>query len=890
MPTRRTGRQSQRQAPGTTNLGEGLLPVPASVATTAQVRGYRYDRPMASTALQGAVPRVRTCTIAATNYLGRVRVLAESVLRNGCPEGLSVFLIDDPDATTPTEGEPFSLLRLDDLPLDRSWFAQMTIYYSVTELATAVKPWVLAGLIDGVAGPAAAVAYLDPDTELFAPLDDIWEACADNDSVMLTPHTLQPFPIDDAGISERMLLLSGTYNLGFVAVPASAHGRRFTDWWSTRLRFDSLVSPDTGLFTDQRWVDLAPPLFTTALVHDPGVNVAYWNLHERPITTDGSTWLAGGVPLRMFHYSGFNPERPEQVSVHQGANPRIVRSSSSELGSLLDRYAGLVTAANTATGAAPDAAPDAAADSASAAGTPGYRWDHLPNGIRLTGMLRRLYRTELMAAELGLDTLSVRPPTPGDDNWLAELVDWLCAPVHPRMLARHVDALLADRHDLATALDGLGPAEFAQKLSDWLATSGIEQEGLTASYALRLDAELRQWSQAMVDASHRGARPLVQTVNVVGFLDSTSGLSSGARQVVAALDAAGIANRPMSVQHPNPRVQDPTATIDVGLVELGPPLPDADITIASLNPDILGYMGPITRTRVFGDSYRIGYWWWEVDVMPPEFSQSLGEVDEVWVGSTFVAELLGQLTDRPVYRVPLPARVPQPDRFDRDRFGINSGSSVFTVVFDHSSVLARKNPLAAIAAYCEAFSPDDGCTLVVKSINAHSHRLDAERVRLAASRRVDVVLIEERLTSGELDGLIDDSTALVSLHRSEGLGLNILDACVMGVPVIASAHGGCMDFLAPDSSWLVPTSPVRVGTGNRPYPADATWADPDHDVAVSHLRAVAADPTGARHTAKMAQARALDTYDATMCCDLITARLSELRSSVPHPAAAAGTP
>ncbi len=158
-----------------------------------------------------------------------------------------------------------------------------------------------------------------------------------------------------------------------------------------------------------------------------------------------------------------------------------------------------------------------------------------------------------MADELGLDTLHVRPPTPGDDNWLAELVDWLCAPVHPRMLPRHLDALLADRHDLAAALDGLGPAEFAQKLSDWLATSGIEQEGLTASYALRLDAELRQWSQAMVAASHRGARPLVQTVNVVGFLGSTSGLSSGARQVVAALDAAGIANRPMSVQHPNPR-------------------------------------------------------------------------------------------------------------------------------------------------------------------------------------------------------------------------------------------------------------------------------------------------------------------------------------------------
>jgi glycosyltransferase involved in cell wall biosynthesis len=824
---------------------------------------------MAATAPRTMTPPVRVCTIAATNYLGRVRVLAESVRRNGLDDGLWVFLIDDPDGETPVDHEPFNLLRLDDLDLDPSWFAQMTIYYSVTELATAVKPSVLAGLINGAAGPASAVAYLDPDTELFAPLDDIWTACAADDVIMLTPHILRPFPIDNLQIAERMLLLSGTFNLGFVAVPASPRGRSFTDWWGRRLRFDALVSPGTGLFTDQRWIDLAPGLFATRIVDDPGVNVAYWNLHERPIERDGALWRAGGVPLRLFHYSGFDPARPHQVSVHQGSKPRVLRSDSPELGQLLDRYAEVVKANDTG-GDDPWT----------------YRWSHLPNGIRLTDMLRRLYRTELMADELGIDGLHQRPPTPGEEHWLANLVDWLCSPVNPRMLPRHVESLLADRHDLSAAVSDLDPVKFAQVLSDWLATSGVEQEGLTASYALRLGTVLTQWSAAMDDAAHRGDPPGVEMVNVVGFHGATSGLSTGGRQIMAALDGAGIANRVVSVEHPNTRTWNADATIDVGLFELGPPVWNADITIAALNPDILTYMGPITRRRIFGDSHRIGYWWWEVDTLPPEFRTSLGEVDEVWVGSTFVAELFGQLTDRPVYRVPLPVRVPNPGGFDRARFGIDANAMMFSFVFDHSSVLARKNPLGVIAAYCDAFTPDDGCTLVIKSINSYDHRVDAEAIRHAVAARSDVVLVEQRLTDGELDGLIADSTAYVSLHRSEGLGLTILDACLLGVPVVASAQGGCMDFLAPDSSWLVPTTPVAVGPHNVPYPADAMWAEPDHDAAVAHLRAVANDPAAARRNADMARARATDTYDALVCSDVITARINHLRSPRATPAPA----
>lgn len=87
-----------------------------------------------------------------------------------------------------------------------------------------------------------------------------------------------------------------------------------------------------------------------------------------------------------------------------------------------------------------------------------------------------------------------------------------------------------------------------------------------------------------------------------------------------------------------------------------------------------------------------------------------------------------------------------------------------------------------------------------------------------------------------------------------------------------------MDFLDPESSWLVPGDTVAVGPGSAPYPPDATWCEPDLEVAVAHLRAVAADPGGARATAEVARARALDTYDERMCVDLLRQRVQDIRS------------
>ncbi len=89
---------------------------------------------------------MRICTIVARNHLPHARALARSYAQHNGGAPCTVLLIDDPDRVLSGEGEPFELIRPDELELPR--FEAMAAMYEVSELAAAVKPWLLRMLLE----------------------------------------------------------------------------------------------------------------------------------------------------------------------------------------------------------------------------------------------------------------------------------------------------------------------------------------------------------------------------------------------------------------------------------------------------------------------------------------------------------------------------------------------------------------------------------------------------------------------------------------------------------------------------------------------------------------------------------------------------------------------
>jgi glycosyltransferase involved in cell wall biosynthesis/SAM-dependent methyltransferase len=323
------------------------------------------------------------CTIIARNYVAFARVLAESFKASHPDGNCSVLVIDDPTGFIDPAEEPFELLTIDQIGLPDP--ERMAAWYDVMELSTAVKPWLLRTLLERPGYDS--VVYLDPDIRIFAPLEEIEQRVASHD-VVLTPHFDKPLPRDGRKPSEEDILIAGSYNLGFIGLRGGETADALLDWWSERLENDCLNEPEAGRFVDQRWIDLAPGLWPGIdILRDPTYNIAYWNLPTRSLEDSGGDgYLVNGQPLRFFHFSGFDPRRPTELSKHQN---RIKVEAQRALTRICRQYAGELL----------DHGYREAIDWP-------YGWQALPNGVKLDREARRVYREGVEAGAIGESVFS----------------------------------------------------------------------------------------------------------------------------------------------------------------------------------------------------------------------------------------------------------------------------------------------------------------------------------------------------------------------------------------------------------------------------------------------------------------------------------------------------
>jgi hypothetical protein len=248
-------------------------------------------------------------------------------------------------------------------------------------------------------------------------LEEIGPAAADH-GLALCPHILGPIPGDDFSRSELGIEPFGIFNAGLIAVGSSAAD--FLNWWAGRLARDCVEDLAANLYVDQRPLDWIPIFFPHLVLRDPTLNVAYWNLHERPVTEGVHGYEVHGKPLRLFHFSGFAPERPDLLT-NRSRDPALTLDRHPALNRLCAEYAAKVMSAGH-----------------SSIRNRGYDFGVTAGGQQLTRRDRRVYRAAVINAERSDAEL---PPSPFDparaDDFVSLLTlatdDWLPLGVRARL-------------------------------------------------------------------------------------------------------------------------------------------------------------------------------------------------------------------------------------------------------------------------------------------------------------------------------------------------------------------------------------------------------------------------------------------------------------------------
>ena len=775
---------------------------------------------------------VDVCTIIAKNYVAQARVLARSFAEHHPDGRFWTLIIDDfADYIDPAR-EPFTILTPADI--DCEPFADMAVRYSVIELSTAVKPWLLRHLMREVQGP---ITYLDPDVQVFGSLEEL-ERLALEHGLVLTPHNSEPIPPDGKRPSQIDIMIAGVYNLGYVSLAPGAEIDELLDWWSDRLRRDCRVDPVYGYFVDQRWFDLAPGFVSDyAIVRDPQYNIAYWNLHSRELGHDGERYTVDGQPLAFFHFSGFDPDDTGVLSRHQN---RIDLDRYPVVRRILGEYA------------------DAAQREgyAQAKEWP-YTFDRLADGTPLDPVVRKLYIEAEARGELS--------DTPFGATGAEALLEWLGgpAPGAPQGVNRLLAHLYGERVDLREAFPDLNGPDLGGLL-EW------SQNGGRAEVPALGRLPLTETAEQAVAAAPPQSRSKLWGVNVVGYFRSELGVGEAARQVVTALDTAGVpvlavhgATLPLSRQgHLFTQSDHRDAQFPVNLI--------------CVNADMLPDFADRAGERFFAGRYSIGLWFWEVSRFRTEWQGSFELLDEVWAPTEHVAAALAPISPIPVVPIRIPVEMPPIVPRSRAELGVPEGF-FFLFSFDYLSVFERKNPLATVEAFTRAFAPEEGPSLVLKCINAERDPASHERLLAAAREHPDVHVIDRYLTPSDKNALTATCDCYVSLHRSEGFGLTMAEAMYVGKPVIATGYSGNLDFMTAENGLLVDYELVPIGPGAPPYPADGEWADPNVEHAAALMRLVFDDPAAATALGKRAAQDIHRTHSPEAAGELMRHRLEHLR-------------
>lgn len=328
-------------------------------------------------------------------------------------------------------------------------------------------------------------------------------------------------------------------------------------------------------------------------------------------------------------------------------------------------------------------------------------------------------------------------------------------------------------------------------------------------------------------------------VNLCGFIQGDFGLGESCRSMARILEAADIPYTVVDFQG----VLNQRYTNEEFAEKISNDF-CYQINLFDINGDGYPAFLETVAEDVRAGRYNIGYWAWELpEAVPKTWEAAYGMLDEIWACSEFTAQAIRKTSPVPVYTVPHVIEASADETLTRADFGLPEDQFLFLMMYDVTSVAARKNPQGAVEAFLRAFDKGDQTAGLVIKVNAPRDWEDEEDLLRQWARLPQLYPLLDSYPKPVLNRLLALCDATVSLHRSEGFGLVPAEAMYFGRPAVLTNWSGNTTYMTPDNCCPVPYSIVELTEDHGPYKKGCHWAEPDVDAAAALMKRLATDKT-----------------------------------------------
>ncbi len=332
--------------------------------------------------------------------------------------------------------------------------------------------------------------------------------------------------------------------------------------------------------------------------------------------------------------------------------------------------------------------------------------------------------------------------------------------------------------------------------------------------------------------------------NVIGYLSGRIGLGFTARNVLQALQERGFPVQGFDLELKDGRGGADLSTLDIPIIK-DPAKLHYGINLYVVPPPTLEWLhDEITRYQRGENRLKVAWSMWELPVIPEEWVPALETMDLLIAESDFIRYAFDfNLSGVRSITAPHPLFLPEGILADREHFNLPEQGVLFLTGFEPLSDPRRKNPRGAVSAFLNALGEEKNAHLIIKLNHGiqdgQTHPLVQPLVdQCAAHPRIHI--LNQSLTYKEVLSLYKSCDVIVSLHRSEGLGLVPMEAMRLEKPVLATAWSGNMSYMNYTNSCPVSYRLIQANGSLPQYRQEslgpgAVWADPDLDDAAKWM-------------------------------------------------------